>query len=73
MPTATWNIPRSMIGVPAHAMLAKQQQDPWLQVTLVTAVASIGIFLFDLLGASGVTGFSLYGAIVAIMDPVVVV
>jgi uncharacterized membrane protein YeaQ/YmgE (transglycosylase-associated protein family) len=50
----------------------RQGQGFWLDIALGIVGALAGGFLFDLFGASGVTGLNLYSMIVAIVGSVVV-
>jgi uncharacterized membrane protein YeaQ/YmgE (transglycosylase-associated protein family) len=44
----------------------------WLDIALGIVGALVGGFLFDLFGASGVTGLNIYSMIVAVVGAVVV-
>jgi uncharacterized membrane protein YeaQ/YmgE (transglycosylase-associated protein family) len=44
----------------------------WLNIALGIVGALVGGFLFDLFGASGVTGFNLYSMMVAVAGSIVV-
>jgi uncharacterized membrane protein YeaQ/YmgE (transglycosylase-associated protein family) len=49
----------------------KQGQGFWLNIALGIVGALVGGFLFDLFGASGVTGLNIYSMIVAIVGSMV--
>jgi uncharacterized membrane protein YeaQ/YmgE (transglycosylase-associated protein family) len=50
----------------------KQGRGFWLDIALGIVGALVGGFLFDLFGASGVTGLNIYSMIVAVVGAVVV-
>jgi uncharacterized membrane protein YeaQ/YmgE (transglycosylase-associated protein family) len=52
--------------------LIDRVQGLWLDIALGIVGALVGGFLFDLFGASGVTGLNIYSMIVAVVGSVVV-
>jgi len=50
----------------------KRGQGFWLDIALGIVGALVGGFLFDLFGASGVTGLNIYSMLVAVVGSVVV-
>ena len=50
----------------------RQGQGFWVDIALGIVGALVGGFLFDLFGASGVTGLNIYSMIVAVVGAVVV-
>jgi uncharacterized membrane protein YeaQ/YmgE (transglycosylase-associated protein family) len=65
----SWIIIAGFIG---SKIVDRQGQGFWLDIALGIVGALAGGFLFDLFGASGVTGLNLYSMIVAIVGSVVV-
>ena len=59
-------------GFIGSKIVDSQGQGFWLNIALGIVGALVGGFLFDLFGASGVTGFNLYSMIVAIVGSIVV-
>ena len=68
----SWIILGLIAGYIGSKIVDKQGQGFWLNMALGIVGALIGGFLFDLFGASGVTGLNLYSMIVAIIGSVVV-
>lgn len=50
----------------------RQGQGFWLDIALGIVGALVGGFLFDLFGASGISGLNIYSMIVAIVGSIVV-
>jgi uncharacterized membrane protein YeaQ/YmgE (transglycosylase-associated protein family) len=59
-------------GFVGSKIVDQQGQGFWLNIALGIVGALVGGFLFDLFGATGVTGFNLYSMIVAIVGSIVV-
>jgi uncharacterized membrane protein YeaQ/YmgE (transglycosylase-associated protein family) len=68
----SWIILGLIAGFIGGKIVNKQGQGFWLNIALGIIGALVGGFLFDLFGASGVTGFNIYSMIVAIVGSVVV-
>ena len=68
----TWIILGLIAGFIASKIVHKQGQGFWLDIALGIVGALVGGFLFDLFGASGVTGLNIYSMIVAVVGAVVV-
>jgi uncharacterized membrane protein YeaQ/YmgE (transglycosylase-associated protein family) len=68
----SWIILGLIAGFIGSKIVDRQGQGFWLDIALGIVGALIGGFLFDLFGASGVTGFNLYSLLVAIAGSVVV-
>jgi uncharacterized membrane protein YeaQ/YmgE (transglycosylase-associated protein family) len=68
----SWIILGLIAGYIGSKIVDKQGQGFWLNIALGIVGALVGGFLFDLFGASGVTGLNLYSMIVAIIGSVVV-
>ena len=68
----SWIILGLIAGFVGSKIVDKQGQGFWLDIVLGIVGALIGGFLFDLFGASGVTGLNIYSMIVAIAGLVVV-
>jgi uncharacterized membrane protein YeaQ/YmgE (transglycosylase-associated protein family) len=59
-------------GIIGSKIVNRQGQGFWLDIALGIVGALVGGFLFDLFGASGVTGLNIYSMIVAVVGSVVV-
>ena len=59
-------------GFIGSKIVNRQGQGFWLDIVLGIVGALVGGFLFDLFGASGVTGLNIYSMVVAIVGSVVV-
>jgi uncharacterized membrane protein YeaQ/YmgE (transglycosylase-associated protein family) len=59
-------------GFIGSKIVNRQGQGFWLDIALGIVGALVGGFLFDLFGASGVTGLNIYSMIVAVVGSVVV-
>jgi uncharacterized membrane protein YeaQ/YmgE (transglycosylase-associated protein family) len=68
----SWIILGLIAGFIGSKIVDRQGQGFWLDIALGIVGALAGGFLFDLFGASGVTGLNLYSMIVAIVGSVVV-
>ena len=68
----SWIILGLIAGFIGSKIVDRQGQGFWLDIALGVVGALAGGFLFDLFGASGVTGLNLYSMIVAIVGSVVV-
>jgi uncharacterized membrane protein YeaQ/YmgE (transglycosylase-associated protein family) len=68
----SWIILGLIAGFIGSKIVDSQGQGFWLNIALGIVGALVGGFLFDLFGASGVTGFNLYSMIVAIVGSIVV-
>jgi uncharacterized membrane protein YeaQ/YmgE (transglycosylase-associated protein family) len=68
----SWIILGLIAGFVGSKIVDKQGQGLWLNIALGIVGALVGGFLFDLIGASGVTGLNIYSMMVAIAGSVVV-
>ena len=68
----SWVILGLIAGFIGSKIVDRQGQGFWLDIALGIVGALVGGFLFDLFGASGVTGFNIYSLLVAIAGSVVV-
>jgi uncharacterized membrane protein YeaQ/YmgE (transglycosylase-associated protein family) len=68
----SWIILGLIAGFIGSKIVDKQGQGFWLDIALGIVGALVGGFLFDLFGASGVTGLNIYSMIVAIVGSIVV-
>jgi len=68
----SWIILGLIAGFIGSKIVHKQGQGSWLNIALGIVGAVVGGFLFDLLGATGVTGLNIYSMIVAIIGSIVV-
>jgi uncharacterized membrane protein YeaQ/YmgE (transglycosylase-associated protein family) len=68
----SWIILGLIAGFIGSKIVDRQGQGFWLNMALGIVGALVGGFLFDLFGASGVTGLNLYSMIVAVAGSVVV-
>jgi uncharacterized membrane protein YeaQ/YmgE (transglycosylase-associated protein family) len=68
----SWIILGLIAGFIASKIVDKQGQGFWLDIALGIVGALVGGFLFDLFGASGVTGLNIYSMIVAVVGAVAV-
>jgi uncharacterized membrane protein YeaQ/YmgE (transglycosylase-associated protein family) len=67
----SWIILGLIAGFIASKIVDRRGQGFWLDIALGIVGALIGGFLFDLFGASGVTGLNIYSMIVAVVGAVV--
>ena len=68
----SWIILGLVAGFIGSKIIDKSGQGFWLNIALGVVGALVGGFIFDLFGASGVTGLNIYSMIVAIVGSVVV-
>jgi uncharacterized membrane protein YeaQ/YmgE (transglycosylase-associated protein family) len=68
----SWIIIGLIAGFIGSKIVDRQGQGFWLDMALGIVGALVGGFLFDLFGASGITGLNLYSLLVAIVGSVVV-
>jgi uncharacterized membrane protein YeaQ/YmgE (transglycosylase-associated protein family) len=68
----SWIILGLIAGFIGSKIVDKRGQGFWLNIALGIIGALVGGFLFDLFGATGVTGFNIWSMIVAIVGSVVV-
>jgi uncharacterized membrane protein YeaQ/YmgE (transglycosylase-associated protein family) len=68
----SWIILGLIAGFIGSKLVDRQGRGFWLDIALGIIGALVGGFLFDLFGASGVTGLNLYSMIVAVVGAVVV-
>jgi uncharacterized membrane protein YeaQ/YmgE (transglycosylase-associated protein family) len=68
----SWIILGLIAGFIGSKIVDKQGQGLWLNIALGIIGALVGGFLFDLFGATGVTGLNIWSMIVAIVGAVVV-
>ena len=68
----SWIILGLIAGFIGSKIVNRQGQGFWLDMVLGIIGALVGGFLFDLFGASGVTGLIIYSMIVAVVGSVVV-
>jgi uncharacterized membrane protein YeaQ/YmgE (transglycosylase-associated protein family) len=72
MSIVTWIVLGLIAGFIASKIVNAQGQGVMLDIVLGIVGAIVGGFLFNVFGASGVTGFNLYSIFVAIAGSVVV-
>jgi uncharacterized membrane protein YeaQ/YmgE (transglycosylase-associated protein family) len=72
MGIVSWIILGLIAGFIGSKIVDRQGQGSWLDIALGIVGALVGGFLFDLFGASGVTGLNIYSMIVAVVGSVVV-
>jgi uncharacterized membrane protein YeaQ/YmgE (transglycosylase-associated protein family) len=68
----SWIILGLIAGFIASKLVDRQGKGFWLDIALGIVGALVGGFLFDLFGASGVTGLNIYSMIVAVVGAVAV-
>jgi uncharacterized membrane protein YeaQ/YmgE (transglycosylase-associated protein family) len=68
----SWIVLGLIAGFIGSKIVDSQGQGFWLNIALGIVGALVGGFLFNLFGASGVSGFNLYSMIVAIVGAIVV-
>ena len=68
----SWIILGLIAGFIGSKIVDKQGQGFWLNIALGTIGALVGGFLFDMFGATGVTGLNIWSMIVAVVGSVVV-
>jgi uncharacterized membrane protein YeaQ/YmgE (transglycosylase-associated protein family) len=67
----SWIILGLIAGFIGSRIVDKQGQGFWLNIALGIIGALVGGFLFDLVGARGITGFNIWSMFVAIVGSVV--
>jgi uncharacterized membrane protein YeaQ/YmgE (transglycosylase-associated protein family) len=72
MSIISWIILGLIAGFIGSKIVESEGQGLWLNIALGIVGALVGGFLFDLFGASGVTGLNIYSMIVAIAGSIVV-
>ena len=72
MSIISWIILGLIAGFIGGKIVNAEGQGFWLNIALGIIGAIIGGFLFDLVGATGITGLNIWSIIVAIMGSVVV-
>jgi len=72
MSIISWIILGLIAGFVGAKLVKGEGQGFWLNIALGIIGAIVGGFLFDLFGATGVTGLNIWSMIVAIMGSVVV-
>jgi uncharacterized membrane protein YeaQ/YmgE (transglycosylase-associated protein family) len=68
----SWIILGLIAGFVGGKIVNRQGQGFWLDIVLGIVGALVGGFLFDLFGASGITGLNIYSMMVAIAGSIVV-
>jgi uncharacterized membrane protein YeaQ/YmgE (transglycosylase-associated protein family) len=68
----SWIVLGLIAGFIGSKIVNRQGQGFWLDIALGIVGALVGGFIFDLFGASGVTGLNLYSMIVAVVGAIVV-
>ena len=68
----SWIILGLIAGFIASKVVESKGEGFWRDIALGIVGALVGGFLFDLFGASGVTGLNIYSMIVAVVGAVVV-
>ena len=68
----SWIVLGLIAGFIGSKIVESEGQGFWLNIALGIVGALVGGFLFDLFGASGVTGLNIYSMIVAIVGSIVV-
>jgi uncharacterized membrane protein YeaQ/YmgE (transglycosylase-associated protein family) len=67
-----WIVLGLLAGFIGSKIVNKQGQGFWLDIALGIVGAIVGGFLFQLFGATGITGLNIYSMIVAIVGSIVV-
>jgi len=68
----SWIILGLIAGFIASKIVHRRGQGFWLDIALGIVGALVGGFLFDLFGATGVTGLNIWSMIVAVVGAIVV-
>ena len=68
----SWIILGLIAGFIGSKIVNRQGQGFWLDIVLGIIGALVGGYLFDLFGASGVTGLNIYSMAVAVVGSIVV-
>ncbi len=72
MSIISWIVLGLLAGFIGSKIVNKQGQGFWLDIALGIVGAIVGGFLFQLFGATGITGLNIYSMIVAIVGSIVV-
>lgn len=72
MGVISWIILGLIAGFIGSKIVNEQSQGFWLNIALGIVGAIVGGFLFDLFGATGITGLNIYSMIVATAGSIVV-
>jgi uncharacterized membrane protein YeaQ/YmgE (transglycosylase-associated protein family) len=72
MSIVSWIVLGLVAGFIGSKIVDSQGQGLWLNMVLGIVGAIVGGMLFNLFGASGITGFNIYSMIVAIVGSVLV-
>jgi uncharacterized membrane protein YeaQ/YmgE (transglycosylase-associated protein family) len=68
----SWIVLGLIAGFIGSKIVNRQGQGFWLDIVLGIVGAIVGGFVFDLFGATGVTGLNIYSMIVAVIGAIVV-
>ena len=68
----SWIVLGLIAGFIGSKIVNRQGQGFWLDIALGIVGALVGGFIFDLFGASGVTGLNIYSIIIAVAGSIVV-
>jgi uncharacterized membrane protein YeaQ/YmgE (transglycosylase-associated protein family) len=68
----SWIVLGLIAGFIGSKIVNRQGQGFWLDIALGIVGALVGGFIFDLFGASGVTGLNIYSMIIAVAGSIVV-
>jgi uncharacterized membrane protein YeaQ/YmgE (transglycosylase-associated protein family) len=68
----SWIILGLIAGFIGSKIVDRQGQGFWLDIVLGIIGALVGGFVFDLFGATGITGLNIYSMIVAVIGAIVV-
>ena len=68
----SWIILGLIAGFIGSKIVNRQGQGFWLDIVLGIIGALVGGYLFDMFGASGVTGLNIYSMVVAVVGSIVV-
>ena len=71
MSIVSWIILGLIAGFAGAKLVNREGQGFWLDIALGIIGALVGGFIFDLFGASGVTGLNIYSMIVAVVGAIV--
>ena len=72
MSIISWIILGLIAGFIGSKLVDRQGQGFWLDIALGIIGALVGGFLFDLFGATGITGLNIWSMLVAVIGSVVV-
>jgi uncharacterized membrane protein YeaQ/YmgE (transglycosylase-associated protein family) len=68
----SWIVLGLIAGFIGSKIVNRQGQGFWLDIVLGIVGAIVGGFVFDLFGATGITGLNIYSMIVAVIGAIVV-